>query len=436
MKTNDIKRYLEKNLSIPVKDIKRCKKVKLSGGQVVRSFLFTGNSVATNAVVITDPSDTQILDLFSDVSFDVNNTAALKGGYSAMNPSITMKDFYFAFQRADGAGEWDFNSFIIVLKETWDNKGIWDDSDPVVDIVDDNILVQTMECVYEIQENSTVNQARQWLVDQGAIENTAILPESEKEEDETPVTPSGNRPLSGFYFARYLNISPLAPPSEDDSVILIEKSHWDTKQTWITRKGQSGAELTQEQNRGLPLMPFMYYVHQWEIGYEWENIKGFLEAAGAVENKALHKPLNREGYVAADFVLEVPYPHEPVNQDPLAIAAHQIVDVLLTGEDGDDAENMLWEKPDKFLMRLAAQSKTPLDHDAGRKIIKSLNTMMAIDIVWEDFSTTWAMGISPKGGDESSKQMMVKEILQWATGKLTPADYGRKDDDPSDYIRG
>ena len=435
MKTADIKAYLEKNLSVPVKNIKRCKKIKLPKGQIIRSFLFTGNSVAMNAVVITDPLDTQILDLFTNVSFNMDDTLALKGIYSVTPPSIVMADFYFAFQAIRPDGEWDFNSFVIILKKTWDKENRWDDTDPAVNIVDDTILVQTMGCVYKITD--TEEATRKWLLANGATENPAILSDSGNEED---TAPSENFPLTGFYFARFLNISQFGdPPTEDDSVILVEKSHWDTHKTWITRAGQSGAELTQEQNRGLPLMPFMHYVHEWETGFEWQNIKGFLEAAGATENNGLQTTMIMRNTASEDFILEALYPHEPVSQDPLSKAAYQIVEVMLTGEeDGDDTEEMeemLWETPDKFLMWVAAHTKGSLDKASGKKIIKALNIMMAVDIVWEDFSTTWSMGMNPEGGNEGSKQTMVNEILEWATGKLIPADYGRKDDDPSDYLR-
>jgi len=434
MKTDEIKHYLREHMDLGDALIKRCKKVKDSKGLVIRSFSIDGGK-ATNAIVVTNSQDTEYLNIFRDVEVDITDSRVLK---NFVNPDTqSMSAFYFAFQPAVEDGEkedeWDFDSFIIILKKTWDKEKHWDDRDPAAGLVDDNILVQTMECVYEIVEDKET--ARKWLLDNGATENRAIIGQSNSGTNPNPL---GNLPLAGFYFARFLSTSIFHAPTEADHVILVEKSHWDTHKSWVPRAGQSGAELTQEQNRGLPIIPFMHYVFDWENGYDWPTVKQFLEDAGATENNDLQNSIRPVEYcVAEDFIFNPLYPHEPVSQDPLSKAAYQIVEFMLTedeDEDNEELEEMLWEKPDKFLKQVSSQSKTPLDLKAGRKIAKALNTMAAIDIVWEDFSTTWAMGVTPEGGDEHTKQIMVNEILQWATGKVTPADYGRKNNDPADYL--
>jgi len=439
MKTDDIKKYLKGHLKDSAPNIKRVKKVKdKPGHRIIRSFTLNNSDPSQNAVVITDEKDQKFLNTFLDVEVDISDAEALRGLLKVGVNSPTLSGFYFTWNAEEGEFP---EGFIIISKKKWDEDARWDDTDPAIDLIPDHIMVQSMACVYELCESETQSTGSVWLKQQGATENPEILEEDEEDYDdeEEPDDDDEEEPLAEFYFARFLNISMFGDPStEDDSVILVEKSHWDTHQTWITRAGKSGAELTQEQNRGLPLMPFMHYVHQWESTFEWADVREFLEYAGATENNGLQTTMIMRNTTSEDFVLKAPYPHEYVNTEALPKTAVQIVTLMMTGEEDEfpeDVDGMVWDKPEEFLKWVTAQSKTPVDQDAGQKIIKALHTMMAIDIVWEGLSTTWAMGMSPEGGDENSKQTIVRDILQWATGKLTPADYGRKDDDPSDYLR-
>lgn len=194
MKTADCKTLISKHLAaefgmtseeVPLKGIKRLRKVKDNRGRTVRSFTVSrkGGSSEQAVVFITDETDSKMVDIIVSYDIDPEDTEMLKdsltpwdwefrmggrpqGWDNAPAPSL----FYFCFCPPYEPGDEPY--VVVTRKDLWDTEGYVDDSE-ISDLVTEPYpLERLMESMYEYK--GTEADTRTLLLNAGFIENTDI----------------------------------------------------------------------------------------------------------------------------------------------------------------------------------------------------------------------------------------------------------------------
>jgi len=481
--------------------LKRHKKIKDDEGRVVRSFSWPGTGLA--AVVATDADDRMVDFTLLSSDLDPDDVDELRtivpppkfhpikvrpaspmpisgdGDFvphvckTPTNPTL-LSDFYFAWDPAPDADTADFvggGLFGIIPKDKWDAEHVWDDEDRAVNLIpDDAPIEQEMECQWAVVRGAAVMDARQWLLDNGAVENIDILNWESYQTGEAPrwnaakiqaaldectakqrasaavaaqkvaqtvLSVNGSGQLSNFYFARDMEFDIFGDKEDADRVVLVEKAHWDANRTW------GGPWPTQPEIDGLPIFHFGKFMWQWEPVLEWPEVKAILEAEGAVYNTALRSGCHH--FNEADTLPNGhPFPHRWIAKDPVVETVVKVVDSLLGNgvdvtdrpdlRDGDDddfekatgfesVDELLFEAPDQFLGLLNTGIPDPIDPILGAHVVAALNMMASVDVVWEDFTTDWNLcrPDRPDGG-EQGRAIMIVELCEWALGKRKAVD--------------